>query len=138
MKNQSGDEVFVPALGKENPAHDYRRLRDVIAEAGQSGTGNTVLRVGQEVESGGWTQTAYLVLSPAERERLIEALMEHRKRAPGDSVAGGFDADETEALVTTAGDLWNSVPDSQLNEVLSRRQVELAEQAWIRHDELMS
>lgn len=129
MSNDPTRQQFAPLLGTENPSHDYRPLRDVIAEASQSGTGNSVLRIGQEAEGGGWTQTAYLVLSSAERERLIDVLMSHRRQAPGNGgVSEAFDAEEIEALVITAGEavFVGGIDD----DTLSSRQRELAQRAY--------
>lgn len=85
MGDDPYEDYFKPPLGLELPASIYQPLRDVLGEASQAPAGNTVLRVGQELATGGWTQTAYLVLSPAERDRLIEKLLEHQAKAPAQS-----------------------------------------------------
>lgn len=60
----------------------YRPLADVIAEPEQGGTGNTVLRIGREIEAeASWEQTGHVVLTPAERDLLIDALIAQRDNA---------------------------------------------------------
>lgn len=60
---------------------------DVIGEVTQAPRGNSVLRVGSTIADGGWVQSLHVVLTPAERERLIAELIEHRAKAPATTEA---------------------------------------------------
>lgn len=54
----------------------------LIGDVDQAPAGNSILRIGRALSDGhGWMQTEYIVLTPAERETLIAALIEHRAAA---------------------------------------------------------
>lgn len=48
--------------------------RGIVAAPERTLTGNIVLRAGNELPEGGWTQSVYVVLSPAEAVEFIAAL----------------------------------------------------------------
>jgi len=66
-------------LDVRNLDNPYLRQVGVIGAIETTSTGNTVLRVGPTVDGGGWEQAAMVVLTPAERERLIGVLIAHRE-----------------------------------------------------------
>ncbi|WGX98770.1 hypothetical protein [Nocardioides sp. L-11A] len=73
--------------------HQYRRHVDVIGEVEQSIAGNALLRVGSfDRAEGHWHQTAHVVLTPDERERLIAALVAQREAAGDPGCACGMSA----------------------------------------------
>src|SRR5436309_1990132 len=55
-----------------------RLQRGVIGEVTLTPALNTALRIGHEQPAGGWQQTEYVVLTPVEREALIDQLTAHR------------------------------------------------------------
>lgn len=64
-------------LGAATPP--YGRFNHIIGDIDISMSGNTIMRVGQlDTTSNRWEQVAHVVLTPAERERLIDQLLEHR------------------------------------------------------------
>ncbi|MBF9135255.1 hypothetical protein I0C86_41125 [Plantactinospora sp. S1510] len=97
--------------------------RVLVMEPRQREDGCTVIPLGSK-QGGDFNGLGHIYLTPDERETLIAALMKHRKVAPGDGVAGRFDAWETESLVITAAEL-HSGGDADL----STSQEELAEEA---------
>lgn len=70
-------------MGAETESHVYRPNPDVVGDVEQSHSGNSILRVGTYYRAERhWMQSAYIVLTPRERERLIAALIEHRDHSP--------------------------------------------------------
>lgn len=73
-------------LGSAGGRSQWSQEPDVIGEVDQSGTGNSVLRIGKWLLSGGWRQTpggGHIVLTPDEREVLMGELETHRLNHPG-------------------------------------------------------
>lgn len=64
--------------GLQVPASPYRATRSLIATPEQTPRGNVALRVGHETEAGraGWSQLAYVVLTPVEALQLASALVD--------------------------------------------------------------
>lgn len=59
-------------------ATDYQRHIDVIGDTDQSASGNSILRIGPyDTRGGTWSQSAYVVLTSAERDQLIKILRDH-------------------------------------------------------------
>jgi hypothetical protein len=69
-------------IGHDVAVNEYRPLPDVIGDVEKSAAGNSVLRVGTTNPDGSWTQTAHIVLAPAERDVLIDALTAQREADP--------------------------------------------------------
>lgn len=68
-------------LGIRLPDEAYNATPSVIGRLEKSHAGNTVIRVGRKLRptrGSGWTQTEHVVLTPAERERLIAELIAQR------------------------------------------------------------
>lgn len=69
-------------LGLAIGPSEYAPKPSVIGEIEQSGTGNTVLRVGKatvtDPDAVSWTQTEHVVLNPEERDELIGVLTSHQ------------------------------------------------------------
>lgn len=57
-----------------------RPQRSVIGEILITSSLNTALRIGRELPGGGWQQSEHVVLTPVEREALIDILTAHRSR----------------------------------------------------------
>lgn len=60
--------------GDKLPRNEYRPEPDVVGEIRPTPAGNVAVRIGRTLPSGGWEQTAYVVLTPEEREGLIAEL----------------------------------------------------------------
>jgi hypothetical protein len=85
-----------PSRTNPNQASPYvrRDTQDVIGDVEQAPVGYSVIRAGEWKSDrpadagdaywsrGHWCQTLHLVLTPAEREELIAALIAHRENAP--------------------------------------------------------
>lgn len=52
----------------------YFPLRSVIADPEVSAAGNVILRVGRELDAGGWSRSEHVVLTVEDAEGLQEAL----------------------------------------------------------------
>ena len=61
---------YPAAYGQRVPASGYRLLRAVVGQISATTAGNVIVRIGREISEGGWEQTEYLVLTPAEARAL--------------------------------------------------------------------
>lgn len=75
------EDVQRHTFGWDVPPSEYRPARDVVTVEGRTVSGNVPLRIGKENEGGqGWSQSAYVVLTPSEAVAMAAALGAERDR----------------------------------------------------------
>ena len=60
--------------GLELERSQFRPVRDLVGGLEVSAGGNVAVRIGRELDGGGWVQVAYVVLTPAEARGLAGEL----------------------------------------------------------------